>query len=75
MICLNCDRECDPRYEPYALSYCCEDCWYNDGCPSNSTVRGMILERSDKAIEDLNDNSDMEEDVTKLIERWKNEDR
>jgi len=70
MICLNCDRECDPRYDPYVLSYCCEDCWYQAGCPSKSTVRGMMMERSDKAIEDINDSTEFDETVDKLIGRW-----
>lgn len=75
MICFSCDRKCDPRYEPYAGGYCCEECWYQDGCPSKATVRGMILERSEKAIDELNDPSDFEEDVMNLISRWNSENK
>lgn len=75
MICFCCDRKCDPKYKPYAGGYCSEECWYQDGCPTAATVRGMILERSEKEVEELDDSSDIEEDVTSLISRWNDENK
>lgn len=46
MKCLTCSNDTTKYGAPYALGYCSESCWYNDGCPSETSVVKRLHENT-----------------------------